>query len=139
MRICIAAVLSALACFAACASGGKRPRLDIEEVTRKVVAMETGKALARQAVTREELSRMVAEVPSRPRPDVRRLPPTGRRSSWVEDGHLVLDGRPIIRRNMYAPGYMCSKAFLDWPKRRWPKRLRRPLMPNSAEFSLPWI
>ena len=113
MRICIAAVLSALACFAACASGGKRPRLDIEEVTRKVVAMETGKALARQAVTREELARMVAEVPSRPRPDVRRLPPTGRRSSWVEDGHLVLDGRPIIRRNMYAPGYMCSKAFLD--------------------------
>ncbi len=97
---------------AASAASGKAKAFDIEAETRKVVMKETGKTLAKSAVSREELAKMVAAVPSRPRPDVRGLPPTGRRSSWVENGHLVLDGKPILRRNMYAGGYCCSEAFL---------------------------
>ena len=37
---------------------------------------------------------------------VRRLAPSAHRMTWVEDGHLVVDGTPIFRRNMYAKDYM---------------------------------
>ena len=107
------AVFGVLCAVCADAAPAKKAKFDVEAETQKVVAMETGETLGKSKVSREELAKMVAEVPSKPRPDVRSLPRTGHRECWVEDGRLVLDGRPVIRRNMYAPRYMCSKAFND--------------------------
>ena len=44
---------------------------------------------------------------------VRKLPPLpeGRHATWVENGNLVYDGRPTIRRGIYATGFMGGKAF----------------------------
>ena len=42
---------------------------------------------------------------------IRRLPPTGHQMVWIENGHLVANGRPTFRRNMYAQGFMGGKAF----------------------------
>ena len=44
---------------------------------------------------------------------VRKLAPLGegRHVSWVENGNLVVDGKPILRRNMYAAYYMGGEAF----------------------------
>lgn len=45
---------------------------------------------------------------------VRRLAPrsTGH-MTWIENGHLVLDGKPVFRRNMYAEYYMGGEAFRE--------------------------
>lgn len=44
---------------------------------------------------------------------IRKLPPlpAGQHMSWVENGNLVVDGKPVFRRNMYAEGFMGGKAF----------------------------
>ncbi|MCR5840410.1 MAG: hypothetical protein K6G94_12345, partial [Kiritimatiellae bacterium] len=42
---------------------------------------------------------------------IRNLPPTGHTMTWVENGNLIVDGRPTLRRNIYAQGYMTGKAF----------------------------
>ena len=44
---------------------------------------------------------------------IRKLAPLtdGRRVSWIENGHLVIDGKPVLRRNMYADGYRGGLAF----------------------------
>lgn len=44
---------------------------------------------------------------------IRNLPPTGRRMAWIEDGNLVVDGRPILRRNIYADNWMQGKCFAE--------------------------
>lgn len=36
---------------------------------------------------------------------VRRLAPTGHQMVWVENGNLVVNGRKVLRRNVYAVGY----------------------------------
>lgn len=36
---------------------------------------------------------------------VRRLAPSGHMMTWVENGHLVQDGKPVLRRNIYSLGY----------------------------------
>ena len=36
---------------------------------------------------------------------IRKLPPTGHRMVWVENGHLVVNGKRTLRRNIYAEGY----------------------------------
>ena len=36
---------------------------------------------------------------------VRKLPSTGRRMVWIEDGHLVVNGKGVLRRNIYSEGY----------------------------------
>ena len=46
---------------------------------------------------------------------VRRLAPSGHRMSWIENGHLVVDGRPCLRRNLFADLFMGGEAF----KRRY--------------------
>jgi len=46
---------------------------------------------------------------------IRRLPPTGHRMAWISGGNLVIDGKPTLRRNMYATHYMGGEAF----KRRY--------------------
>lgn len=48
---------------------------------------------------------------------IRRLAPTGHRMAWIENGHLVVDGRPVFRRNLYAEGYHGGQAFDEkWRK-----------------------
>ena len=44
---------------------------------------------------------------------VRKLAPLGegRHVSWIENGNLVVDGKPVLRRNMYAEYYMGGDAF----------------------------
>ena len=44
---------------------------------------------------------------------VRKLAPLGegRHVSWIENGNLVVDGKPVLRRNMYAQYYMGGEAF----------------------------
>ena len=44
---------------------------------------------------------------------IRKLAPftDGRHMSWVENGCLVVDGKPVLRRNMYAEYYMGGEAF----------------------------
>ena len=44
---------------------------------------------------------------------VRKLAPLGegRHVSWIENGNLVVDGKPVLRRNMYAEYYMGGEVF----------------------------
>lgn len=42
---------------------------------------------------------------------IRKLAPTGRRMAWISKGRLVVDGRPVLRRNVYALGFRGGKAF----------------------------
>lgn len=42
---------------------------------------------------------------------VRKVEPDGHRLSWVENGNLVIDGKPVFRRNFYAPKHAVSKSF----------------------------
>ncbi len=42
---------------------------------------------------------------------IRRLAPTGHTMSWISNGNLVVNGKPTLRRNMYAPGYHGGEAF----------------------------
>jgi len=44
---------------------------------------------------------------------IRRLAPLpeGRHMSWIENGNLVVDGKPVFRRNVYATGFMGGRAF----------------------------
>ena len=36
---------------------------------------------------------------------VRKLAMTGHRMTWIEDGHLVVNGKPLLKRGIYALGY----------------------------------
>ena len=42
---------------------------------------------------------------------IRRLAPTGHTMSWISGGNLIVDGKPVLRRNMYASGYHGGEAF----------------------------
>ena len=44
---------------------------------------------------------------------VRNLAPLGegRNMAWIENGRLIVDGKPVFRRNMYAEGYRGGKVF----------------------------
>ena len=42
---------------------------------------------------------------------IRKLAKTGRQMSWIENGHLVVDGKPVFRRNLYGWRYMAGRAF----------------------------
>ena len=46
---------------------------------------------------------------------IRRLAPTGRTMSWISGGNLVVNGKPVLRRNLYATYYRGGEAF----KRRY--------------------
>ena len=42
---------------------------------------------------------------------IRRLAPTGRMMTWISGGNLIVNGKPTLRRNMYAEYYMGGEAF----------------------------
>ena len=42
---------------------------------------------------------------------IRRLAPTGHTMAWISGGNLVVDGKPTLRRNMYAVYYHGGEAF----------------------------
>ena len=42
---------------------------------------------------------------------IRKLDKTGRRMTWIEDGCIVVDGRRVFRRDLYAWHYRSSTAF----------------------------
>ena len=44
---------------------------------------------------------------------IRNLPETGRRMAWIADGNLVVNGRPTLRRNIYADGYLQGLMFKE--------------------------
>ena len=44
---------------------------------------------------------------------IRKLAKTGRRMAWISKGRLIVDGKPVLRRNLYATGYMGGKAFAE--------------------------
>ena len=42
-----------------------------------------------------------------------KLAPTGHDMSWIENGHIVLNGRQILPRRMYSEGYKGGRAFAE--------------------------
>ena len=42
-----------------------------------------------------------------------KLAPTGHDMAWVENGHIVLNGRQILPRRLYAHGYHGGEAFAE--------------------------
>ena len=42
---------------------------------------------------------------------IRRLAPNGHTMSWISGGNLIVDGKPVLRRNMYAEYYHGGEAF----------------------------
>ena len=42
---------------------------------------------------------------------IRRLAETGHEMTWIEDGHLVVNGSPVFRRDIYAEYYMTGDAY----------------------------
>lgn len=43
--------------------------------------------------------------------EVRKLPPSKHRMTWISNGNVVVDGRTILRRNMFATYYLGGKKF----------------------------
>ena len=60
---------------------------------------------------------------------IRKLAKTGRRMAWISKGRLVVDGKPVFRRNVYAKGYMGGKAFAE----RFDKDTRRYDTPDISQ------
>ena len=44
---------------------------------------------------------------------IRKLAPTGHRMAWISKGRLVVDGKPVLRRGIYALGYHGGEAFKE--------------------------
>ena len=44
---------------------------------------------------------------------IRRLKPYDKRTSWISGGNLIVDGKPVLRRNMYSDYYMGGEAFKE--------------------------
>lgn len=42
---------------------------------------------------------------------IRKLVPSKHRMSWISGGNLIVDGKPVLRRNLYAPYYNGGEAF----------------------------
>lgn len=42
---------------------------------------------------------------------IRHLAPTGRTMSWISDGHIVINGKPVLPRRMSAVGWHGGEAF----------------------------
>jgi len=43
--------------------------------------------------------------------NIRRLAPSGHTMTWIENGNIYCDGKPVLPRVMYGPGYLGGEAF----------------------------
>ena len=105
--------LAAAALAASAAEQGKK-KWSVDEETRKMVQFETGKDLASTVETGDKgpedrnfygpgtRERMLAHMKE-----------TGRRTTWVENGVLYLDGKPYLRCGLYAIGYCTAPVFAE--------------------------
>lgn len=44
---------------------------------------------------------------------IRKLAPTGRRMAWISKGCIVVDGKPVLRREVGVKGYKGGRAFAE--------------------------
>ena len=51
---------------------------------------------------------------------IRNLPPTGHSMSWIENGHLVVNGTPVFLRAIYADNFMQGRYFRERFERELP-------------------
>ncbi len=58
---------------------------------------------------------------------IRRLAPTGHMMTWISGGNLIVNGKPLLRRNMFSPYYGTGTAFN--------KRLETDLMHETREIT----
>ncbi|MBE7001138.1 MAG: hypothetical protein E7421_00325 [Ruminococcaceae bacterium] len=42
---------------------------------------------------------------------IRRLAPTGHTMAWISGGNLIVNGKPVLARNMFSPGYLGSRVL----------------------------
>ncbi|MBO4647280.1 MAG: hypothetical protein J5806_03905 [Lentisphaeria bacterium] len=96
---------------------GKDPvklTLDVPGVEKKTVVLDskrrdfifdTKTMKTGNGTLRIEAGKYTASIP------VRKLAPTGHRMSWIENGNLVVDGKPVASRRLYAKNYMGGEAF----------------------------
>ena len=42
---------------------------------------------------------------------IRNIVPNGHTMAWISDGKLVIDGKPVLRRNVFAPNFLIGEAF----------------------------
>ena len=70
---------------------------------------------------------------------VRNLPPTGHQMVWVENGYLVVNGRPVLRRNIYADGWQCGKAFTERFEREKTSFCKTPEFEKYIHISPDWL
>ena len=43
---------------------------------------------------------------------IRRLAPTGHMMTWISGGNLIVNGEPVLSRQLYSPGYRCGEAYM---------------------------
>jgi len=99
---------------ASVAGSAQKKAWNVDEETRKMVKFETG----RETVLPKEDSNDKPPVkryygPETPAKMLAHMKATGRRTTWIENGVLYVDGKPCLRRNLYGVGYLCSKQHLE--------------------------
>ena len=68
---------------------------------------------------------------------IRKLPPTGRQMVWVENGHLVVNGKPVLRRNLYSLFYRGGEKLDTYYKTHTAEFHVTPEFENIVDVS-PW-
>ena len=43
---------------------------------------------------------------------IRRLAPTGHMMTWISGGNLIVNGEPVLSRQLYSPGHRCGEAYM---------------------------
>ena len=97
-------------------------------VSRKAVTLKLeGGAMATQVITPDKDGNFTFETPDfqqgreavltaatdgwEIKKTMRNLAPNGHTMSWISGGRLMVDGKPVLRRNMYATYYNGGEAF----------------------------
>ncbi len=62
---------------------------------------------------------------------ISRLAPTGRMMSWISGGNLIVNGEPVLRRNVYADGWrggqILKKRYATEPQYQTPHVRKQPI------------
>jgi len=65
---------------------------------------------------------------------IRNLPDTGRQMVWIENGRLVVNGKPVLRRNIYADGWMCGEVFMEKYRREMAEFCKTPAFERYVDM-----